>query len=242
MKKYLPLLFALVAFASCQSRDGDFTIFSPEEDLTLGTQMAAAIDADHENYPILAPAKHPKLYKHLEGIRDKILAFCTPGGFVYVYTGLIRYVESEDELAGIIGHEIAHGDLRHSTDQMTKTYGLKVVMGLLTGGDGELLTSLGINLLGLKFSRSDEEEADEYAVKYLSDTDYNPKAFAGFFERMEKEGGSMGPLQFLSTHPNPENRVSKINEFWVLEGSKEGADHRKSFQKLKSLLPDNTTF
>ncbi|MBK6640601.1 MAG: M48 family metalloprotease [Bacteroidetes bacterium] len=146
MKKILPLIFALVTFASCQSRDGDFTIFSPEEDLTLGSQMAAAIDADPENYPILAPAKHPKLYKHLEGIRDKILAsddlfhrndfswqlrvidndtiynaFCTPGGFIYVYTGLIRYVESEDELAGILGHEIAHGDLRHGTDQMTKT-------------------------------------------------------------------------------------------------------------------------
>jgi predicted Zn-dependent protease len=267
MKKILPLVFALITFASCQSRDGDFTIFSPEEDLTLGKQMAAAIDADPENYPILEPAKHPELYKHLEGIRDKILAsddlfhrddfswqlrvidndtiynaFCTPGGYIYVYTGLIRYVESEDELAGILGHEIAHGDLRHGTDQMTKTYGLKVVMGLLTGTDGELLTTLGINLLGLKFSRSDEEEADEYAVKYLSDTDYNPKAFAGFFERMEKEGGSMGPLQFLSTHPNPENRVKKINDFWVLEGSKEGADHQKSFKQLVSLLPDNTTF
>jgi isopenicillin N synthase-like dioxygenase len=59
MKKILPLVLALITLASCQSRDGDFTIFSPEEDLTLGSQMAAAIDADPENYPILEPAKHP---------------------------------------------------------------------------------------------------------------------------------------------------------------------------------------
>ena len=223
--------------------------------------------ADAAQFPVLPRDQHKELYQSLEGIRDKILAsddllhrdefvwdlkiiqndtvfnaFCTPGGFIYIYTGLLRFVTSEDELAGIIGHEIAHGDLRHGTDQMTKTYGLKVVAGLLTGGDGELLTSLGVSLLGLKFSRSDEAEADAFAVKYLSDTDYDPKAFGAFFERMMEKEGSMGNLQFLSTHPNPENRVKKINDFWVLEGSKEGADHRKSFKQLVSLLPDNTTF
>lgn len=257
---YIALL--LVIFASCQSKDGDFTFFSPEEDVTIGRQMDAAFVADAAQFPVLPRDRHKELYEALEGIRDKILdsddllhrdefvwdlkiiqndtvynAFCTPGGFIYIYTGLLHFVTSEDELAGIIGHEIAHGDLRHGTDQMTKTYGLKVVAGLLTGSDGELLTNLGVSLLGLKFSRADESEADAFAVKYLSDTDYDPKAFGTFFDRMLEKEGSMGNFQFLSTHPNPENRIAKIETYWKEEGSKKGSDHSASFRKIKKLLP-----
>jgi beta-barrel assembly-enhancing protease len=91
--------------------------------------------------------------------------------------------------------------------------------------------------LGLKFSRSDEEEADEFAVKYLNDTDYNPKAFAAFFKRMEALGETMGPLQFLSTHPNPLNRVEKIEQLWLESGAQKGKDHSQSFRKLRNGLP-----
>ena len=141
MKTYLTVwIIALLSLVSCQSKDGDYTFFSEEDDLELGKQMAAQLEADHQ-FPVVPRSRHPRLYLHLENIRDKILqsdqilhreefswalkvidndtisnAFCTPGGFIYIYTGLIRYVESVDELAGIMAHEIAHGDLRHSTD------------------------------------------------------------------------------------------------------------------------------
>ncbi len=260
LPKHLWLLLFL-ALASCKSKDGDYTFFTEEEDLTLGKQVAAQIASDPRQFPILEKTEYPELYLQLEIMRDQLLnsgqvmhrdefawdlkvidndtiynAFCTPGGYIYVYTGLIRYVKSMDELAGIIAHEIAHGDLRHSTDQMTKTYGLQVVARIVAG-DAEFLANLGINLLGLKFSRGDEAEADEYAVKYLNNTDYNPKAFALFFKRMEDQGESMGPLQFLSTHPNPENRVGKIEQFWMESGSKLGKDHSAAFRKLQKSLP-----
>ncbi len=263
MKKHsILLLFFLTLLFSCKSKDGDYTFFSVEEDLALGQQTAAQIESDPKQFPILHKEDYPELYYELEIIRDKLLrsddllhrevfawelkvvdndsisnAFCTPGGYIYVYTGLIRFVESTDELAGIIAHEIAHGDLRHSTDQMTKTYGLRVLANLLAGSDAEILTNLGINLLGLKFSRGDEAEADLHAMKYLNDTDYDPKAFAEFFKRMDEKGESLGPLQFLSTHPNPVNRIEKIENFWKETGAKEGKDHSASFRKLRSSLP-----
>ena len=252
----------LLVLTSCQSKDGDYTFFSEDEDLALGKQMAAQIESDPQNFRIVDKSAYPELYSELEIIKNQLLnsdemlhrevfawelkvidndsvynAFCTPGGFIYVYTGLIRFVQSTDELAGIIAHEIAHGDLRHSTDQMTKTYGLKVLATVIAGTEAELLATLGINLLGLKFSRGDEAEADDFAVRYLNDTDYDPKGFALFFKRMESKEGSMGPLQFLSTHPNPENRVEKIEKLWRETGSKQGKDHTKAFERLRSGLP-----
>lgn len=252
------LLFAL----GCQSRDGDYTLFTEEEDKELGARFAQQIALDPGQFPVLERGDYAGLYSELESMRDRILAsghilhrdefawklhvidndsiynaFCTPGGYIYIYTGLIRFVASADELAGILAHEIAHADLRHSTDQMTKTYGVRILASILTGGDAEILTQLGINLLGLSFSRGDEEEADLMAVRYLSDTEYDPRAFTAFFKRLEARGETMGPLQFLSTHPNPENRIEKINEAWRDAGSVKGRDHSEEFRKLKDGLP-----
>ena len=197
LPKHLWLLLFLT-LASCKSKDGDYTFFTEEEDLTLGKQVAARIASDPGQFPILEKTEYAELYTQLESIRDQLLnsgqvlhrdefawelkvidndtiynAFCTPGGFIYIYTGLIRFVESADELAGIMAHEIAHGDLRHSTDQMSKVYGIQVLSSIITGGEGKSLTNLGINLLGLRFSRGDEAEADAMAVRYLNDTDFN---------------------------------------------------------------------
>ena len=253
---------AVVLLFSCQSRDGDFTIFSEEDDMELGRQIAAQIESNPDQFPVLRKEQYPDLYKHLEKIRDKILAsdevlhrddfswelkviendtmynaFCTPGGYIYVYSGLIRFVQSEDELAGILAHEIAHGDLRHSTDQMTKAFGLQTLVRIVAGSDVEQLTQVGVNLLGLSFSRSDEEDADLSAVNFLNDTDYHPRAFSAFFKRMESRHGSPGVLQFLSTHPNPDHRIEKIEAAWRETGGKGGGDHTQTFRQLQKSLP-----
>ncbi len=257
------LVLLSITFNSCK-KDAPFVpLFSISDDIKLGKQVVTEIEVTNSaQYPIVDSASNVAAYQFLYGIRNEILnsgkivykdefewririvkddttlnAFCTPGGYIYIYTGLIRFVESTDELAGIIAHEIAHGDLRHSTDQMTKVYGIQVLTTLITGGEGEVLTNLGINLLGLKFSRSDEEGADAMAIKYLNDTDFNPKAFANFFKRMDAKSATMGPLQFLSTHPNPNNRVEKIELLWKQSGAKKGKDHSKALSLLRKSLP-----
>lgn len=235
--RVITILLTFLFIACGTSRDGDFTLFSVEEDLALGKELSQSINSDPVNYPLIERSESPGAYAQLDRILKHILssqhilhrdelawqlhiinndtiqnAFCTPGGFIYVYTGLMKFVESEDELAGIIAHEVAHGDLRHSTDQLTKQYGIQVLIALLTDSDSRLLADIGASLVQLSYSRSDESEADRYAVRYLKDTPYSPTAFADFFQRMLQKDGNMGVFQFLSTHPDPGNRVEKIKE------------------------------
>ena len=136
-------------------------------------------------------------------------AFAVPGGYLYVYTGLIKYLDSEDQLAGVMGHEIAHAAQRHSTQQMTKLYGIDAIRQIITGKtDPGLLGQIALSLVSLKFSRSHEAEADQYSVIYLCETGYNASGAAGFFEKIGGKGGN--PPEFLSTHPDPGNRVTAI--------------------------------
>lgn len=260
--RYLICFFISLFIFSCQSKDGDYTLFTPEQDVQLGQRVVESIKADPLSFPLLDKNKYPEAYRHLYRIRDEILssdrlfykdefswdigiihndtiknAFCTPGGFIFVYTGLIKFLETEDELAGVLGHEMAHADLRHSTDQMTRQYGIKLLVMLITGGEAAELTNIGLGLLGLKFSRNHEREADEQSVIYLNDTGYDPKGFATFFQKLSDAGETAGALQFLNTHPNPENRVKLIEDKWRELGSKKKKDSSGTFARLKRALP-----
>lgn len=235
------VLFTATFFQSC-SKDDDgggsswFNLFSIEDDKEMGAQLDAEIRSNPSQYPILSEADYTEAYAYIRAIRDEILAtgevehkddfdwpvtiieddatlnaFVAPGGYIYVYTGLIKYLDSKDELAGVMGHEIAHADLRHSTEALTKQTSLSLIIDVLAGDKQNSITELAEGLISLKFSRSNESQADEYSVKYLCSTNYNAAGAAGFFEKIEAEGAATPP-QFLSTHPNPDNRVEDINE------------------------------
>lgn len=209
-------------------------IFSIENDKELGLQTKAQIEADPAQFPILNPASNQAAYSYLYAMRDDILnsgkityksqfawevyiidddntvnAFCTPGGYIYIYTGLIKYLDNKSSLAGVMGHEMAHADRRHSTNQLTKRYGVQTLLDILVGKDQNMLTQIGAELVSLSFSRSDEKDADTYSVNYLCPTKYRADGAADFFIKLNNHGGSGVPA-FLSTHPNPENRVQNI--------------------------------
>ena len=125
-----------------------------------------------------------------------------------VYTGLIKFLDTEDQLAGVMGHEIAHSAMRHSTRQMTKAYGVTTLLSVVTGkADPGMMEQIALSLVNLKFSRSHETESDEYSVVYLCNSGYDAAGAAGFFQKLE---GSSAPPEFLSTHPNSGNRVVNI--------------------------------
>jgi predicted Zn-dependent protease len=165
---------------------------------------------------------------------DKTLnAFCTPGGYIYVYTGLIKFLDTEDELAGVMAHEIAHAANRHSTRQMTKMLGLKVLSDALTGNRkafGEVFSAV----VGLKFSRTHETEADNFSVTYLCGTGWNAAGAAGFFQKIQSKGGT--PPQFLSTHPSPKNRIEKIGLKAKQLNCKGTAKNQSEYAQKKALL------
>jgi predicted Zn-dependent protease len=127
---------------------------------------------------------------------------------------------------------------RHSTDNMTKQYGISIMLGMLLGNEpgqmAEIAAGLASGLSSLAFSRKNEYEADQYAVKYMSGTDYDPRGLAGFFEKME---GSPVPPTFLSTHPSPEDRITQIYANWEIEGKKEGERFVSRYQEFKNSLP-----
>lgn len=229
----------LMSFATCSKNpdDSSINIFSIEDDKQLGAQVNAEIQSNPQEFPILSRTQYAASYEYLYKIRDRILnsgkvfykdefvwefyiieddstlnAFATPGGYIYVYTGLIKYLQAEDQLAGVLAHEVAHADRRHSTDQLTKAYGLSAMIQVALGNDPGLLTEIAASLLSLSFSRSAESEADDYSVTYLCPTVYEADGAADFFSLLEQGGASGGTPEFLSTHPDPGNRIVKIEE------------------------------
>jgi predicted Zn-dependent protease len=237
MKKQLLAPFVFMAiFLSQGCSDGGINIFTIEDDRQLGLQTKQEIENNPQEFPIVPRSANPKAYAYLDGLRDQILAtgtvkyknefawelfivkkddvvnaFCTPGGYIYVYTGLIKYLDNASSLAGVMGHEMAHADRRHSTDQLTEQYGLSTLLQVVLGNDPGTLAQLAAGLVSLRFSRGKETEADEYSVKYLCSTKYQETGAANFFIKMLADSNSSQPPQFLSTHPNHENRVQDIN-------------------------------
>ncbi len=125
-------------------------------------------------------------------------------------------MDNESQFAGVMGHEIAHADKRHSTRQMTKMFGVQVLLDILAG-NRDMLKQVTGAIIGLKNSRKHETEADQYSVEYLCPTDYDAAGGGGFFQKIEEMGGDRQP-EFLSTHPNPSDRIEHFNSAKVTLG------------------------
>ncbi len=162
-------------------------------------------------------------------------AFCTPGGYIYIYTGILKFLDSEDEFAGVLAHEIGHADMRHSTRQMTKMYGTQMLLDAIAG-DKAMIKQLTAGIINLKFSRSHESEADQKSVDYLCPTDYNADGGAGFFEKIQAVGGSSTP-EFLSTHPDPGNRIEHFHSAAIASGCQGRNSYTTEFKAMISKLP-----
>lgn len=266
MSKYwsvLILLIVIILLHGCAATGklgkGGYNIFSIEDDIALGKELAVQVADDPKNYPILDENRYRAAYNYLYAIRDKILnsgkvkhkddfewsvkiiqndtilnAFAAPGGYIYVYTGLIKYLDSEDELAGVLGHEIAHADRRHSTNQLSKQYSIAAAVDVFLGDYQNVITQLAEGLLYLRFSRAHESEADQFSVIYLCETGYNAAGAAGFFEKIQ---GEPVPPQWLSTHPSPSNRVESITKYETDLNCKGTGTFKNRYQDLKRSLP-----
>jgi predicted Zn-dependent protease len=144
--------------------------------------------------------------------QDVVNAFAVPGGYIYIYTGILKEMQDESELAGVIGHEIAHVTQHHYRQAVAKMTIYSTLVEALIGSDSDLANFVKgtFNVLaGSYVSRDHEYEADEYGTKYLALSDRNPRGIASFFARMG-DGGLWHP-EMLSTHPNPEKRVEEVN-------------------------------
>ncbi len=254
-------LASLTLLTTCSTSQGGggLNLFSVEQDIELGKQTAKQIEDDPKQFPILPERGNEQIYKYINDITSTILAsgkvdyadqfawevkiidkdsvlnaFATPGGYIYVYTGLIKFLDSEDQLAGVMGHEIAHAARRHSTSQMTKVYGIAALSSVVTGNANPgMLEQIAIGLIQLRFSRNHETDADNHSVIYLCESGYNAAGAAGFFKKME---GQPTPPAFLSTHPNPGDRVKNIEGKAQEMGCGNGNTYTERYARMKRLL------
>ncbi len=170
---------------------------------------------------LAARSERPDLPWSFRVLDDPVInAFALPGGYIYVTRGILAYLDSEAELAGILGHEIGHVTARHSVNQMSKAQLAQLGWGVGTIfvprlQELEGLAGASMQLLFLKFGRDDEHQADELGVRYMSRLGYDPARLSGVMSMLGKvtsaEGGERVP-EWMSTHPNPENREGAILE------------------------------
>ncbi len=215
--------------------DPGTTRISREQQQQLGLQAGAEV---YKQIPVLPDSSPETQYVRQVGQRlvatippehscpfefhviaqKEINAFALPGGEMFVNVGTIIAASNEAQLAGVMAHEMSHVYMQHSAKQMEKaqlTQGLVGLAGAILGNKGGALGSLaqagvqvGAGMVMLKYSRSDEAQADEVGAVILYRAGYNPQAMVDFFKTLESQGES-GP-QFLSDHPNPGNREAAI--------------------------------
>lgn len=226
------LLFCLTLSTSCATGKGAGRVIAdavlpPSEEMELGKQMSAEVEKE------LKVLDNPAITAWVKGIGTKIAmaarndipkgiqftfkvidddatvnAFAMPGGYIYVYTGLLKKAENEAEIAAVMGHEIAHVTQRHIAKRLTAAYGLgalsAVALGQNPGLLAELVASVVANGYLLKHSRDAERESDRYGMDYMVSAGYSPVGFVTFFKKLD-EAPSLPAI--LSSHPDPGERV-----------------------------------
>lgn len=151
---------------------------------------------------------------HVHIIRDtEVNAFALPAGHLVVYTGLLEKCESESELAGVIGHEIAHIEKGHVMKKLVKEFGLAMLVSMSTGGKGnDVAREVLHQLSSTAYDRTLESEADEESVKYLGKAKLDPEKFAEFLYGMSRTDALPSAAYWISTHPESEARALEILE------------------------------
>src|SRR5688572_16554192 len=151
-----------------------------------------------------------------------INAFALPGGQVFITEGLLRRLKSAGELAGVLGHEIAHVVARHGAEHIAKqqlTEGLTgaAVLATYAPNNHDSRTSAAVDamigqLVNMRFGRQDELESDQLGVRFTDEAGYDPRSMIALMKILAESSEGGRPPEFFSTHPNPENRVARIED------------------------------
>ena len=147
---------------------------------------------------------------------ETVNAFALPGGPVFITTALLSRFETEDEIAGVLSHEIVHVLARHSAQQIAKsdlTNGLIGAVSVASGDAGAAQTAAMIGqLINMRYGREDEIQSDTLGLCLMQNAGYDPEAMITVMRVLQEASGGGGQPEFASTHPNPENRIARIEE------------------------------
>lgn len=233
--RYIVLMpLFLISSCICSSdgvNEGDINLVPIEEEWQFGAQMAQELqgqvqlvnDAPAQAYlerlgqRLVAETNLADRPWHFYLIADTTVnAFAMPGGHIFINTGLVMAAENVAEFASVMAHEVAHVTARHSTEQMTKLYGLNFIARLVLGDSPGFLEQIAAQFLGsgavAKFSRDDEREADRLGLQYLHGAGYDPDQMASMFEILLQNRRQRPNLveRFFTSHPLTEERIEAV--------------------------------
>lgn len=219
-----------------------YVALSPKQEIALGLQALpelerkyGGIEGDSRSEAIVdkvglhlvnSTAASTSPYKfdfHVLNDRNTINAFALPGGQIFITSALLSKLKTEGQLAGVLGHEIGHVIARHGSEHMAKqklTNGLTGAAVMATydpnnpnsRASGAIAQMVG-QMVNMKFGRNDELESDQLGLKFMAESGYNPNSMIGVMEILAAESKRGNTPEFFSTHPNPENRISKIKTY-----------------------------
>jgi hypothetical protein len=233
--------------------------FSINDDIRLGRQASMQVEEQMPmvNDPVVQRwadefGRHLASYTTMPNLpwqfrvtnSAQVNAFALPGGFVYINRGLIEKTDRESELAGVIGHEMAHVTLRHSTNQLSKKLLATAPLAVLSGAGGggwamSQMGGVGLSMAFLKFSRTDETQADIVGTQTMVKAGYDPQGMVRIFQKLEQLTAGRNNAEFLSDHPNPGNRIKRIEqEITYLKTPASPADSSPLYFEAKAHLRD----
>ena len=207
---------------------------TPEQEIALGRQLAPQMAAQLGGLSqsdrravvqrigerIVAQsvaARSPYKYSfYVLADRRTVNAFALPGGQIFVTEALLALLEREDELAGVLGHEVGHVIARHSAERLAKEQLTKSLIGAVAVGSGSYdaaqVAQLAGSLINMKYGREDELESDALGLRLMREAGYDPRAMITVMQKLEKASGGSRQPEFASTHPSPANRQQRIKE------------------------------
>ncbi|MFC1564043.1 M48 family metallopeptidase [candidate division KSB1 bacterium] len=255
IKKFiLPVLvFSISVYFGCGAN-----IFSTDQEVNMGSEFSDEIekqvkiydDESWQNYineisgKIVSVCDRQDIKYTFKIVDDSstVNAFALPGGFIYLYTGLLLKADNEAEIAGVIAHEVGHVVGKHGMKRLTSIYGYQILFSLALGSNpGQIQKMVADVIVGagmLKYGRDNEFEADGFGIKYAYAAGYDPKAFVTFFEKLgqihTEEPSSLERL--LSTHPLPDDRITNAKTLIENLPGKGLVYNTEKFRTMKSRL------
>ena len=240
-RPHVALIVLSAALAACATNPAtgnkEFSLMSEAQEVQLGQEMDGQVrremgvydDAELQRYVseiglrLARASERPNLPWHFTVVDEPAVnAFALPGGYIYVTRGILAFLHDEEQMAGVLGHEIGHVTARHSAQQYTKATSAGVGLTLLSifvpearPLQGVAETALGV--LFLKHGRDDELQADRLGAQYTAKTGWDPRGVAGMLRTLQRldvaSGSHKGVPNWLSTHPAPADRVEKVTAF-----------------------------
>jgi predicted Zn-dependent protease len=267
MKRILTVIFAsfVVLMLACATTGPggkqSLVLISTGQELEIGKGMADEVAKTEKRLPdeqwqayvnevgqkLVKVCDRQDIEYHFTVIQsDQINAFAAPGGYLYIYTGLLRIMDNEAELAAVMSHEISHVVGRHGAKQLQATMGVALASQLVLGDKGgdamKAAINIGMGLLFSGYSREHEREADNFGIYYMQKAGYDPNAAVTMFQKLAAAGGSGGSNVFeklTASHPDTQERIAKAKAEITGMGKLPSTLtlNSKKYQDLKKRLP-----